>query len=189
MTKLNVTFSNIDLTKQVVYGAVLYPNALAKRKYIISEDDIKEAAYRFMQLDLSKAIDTNHNRVSNGSRVVESYIVKTDDDLYPKGTWVLGVKITDPVVWKKILKGDLTGFSVEFSALAQIEEYEIVYNRFIVGETGDVDGHTHAFVLEIDDTGKVLRGYTSEDNGHYHTIQYTSETATTNEHSHRINII
>jgi hypothetical protein len=189
MTKVNVTFSEIDLKRQTVHGAVLYPNAVAKRKYVIDDENIREAAYNFLQLDLTKVIDTNHNRIPNGSKVVESYIVKSDDDIYPKGTWVLGVKITDPIIWQKIVKGDLTGFSIEFTANASVQEYEIIYNNLIVGETKDHDGHTHAFVMEIDDTGKVIKGYTSEDNGHSHLINYTSETEKELEHSHRIAIV
>jgi hypothetical protein len=57
----------------------------------------------------------------NGVSVVESWIV--DDPQhdkqqvfgmnYPKGTWMVSIKIEDDAIWNKVKEGKLNGFSVQ----------------------------------------------------------------------------
>jgi hypothetical protein len=74
---------------------------------------------------LEKLLDKTNiehgRRFLNGVSVVESWIV--DDPAkdkqqvfgmnYPKGTWMISIKIEDDAIWQKVKDGKLNGFSVQ----------------------------------------------------------------------------
>lgn len=185
-TKLRVKFSLIDEGKRVVYGVVYTPNMLDSFGGFTDSEEVERLAYRFMSLDLNRVIDTQHDNIPNGSYPVESFIAREGDPNFPEGSWVLATKVTDDELWEEILSGKYNGYSMEIKTLRR--PYVVTYSTFnnIVGKTEDNSEHSHVYYLELDEKGRILRGRTSVDNGHYHEIQQNSKTEMTNSHSHRI---
>lgn len=183
-----VRIKNIDEAKRIVYGEVYAPFQLDSHGEFMLPEDIEAIAHRFMSLDLSSVIDTNHDNVPNGSYPVESFIARADDKDYTPGAWVLGVKVPDDVVWGKVLRGDLNGYS--FQAMVKPQEMEVVYAvlRDHVGETEKEkdDGHTHSYFVQLDEEGRVVGGWTSAGpDGHVHKIIHGTATSKEAGHAHR----
>ena len=61
-------------------------------------------------------IDRNHKGLKDKGSVVESFIVRKGDPDFIEGAWVVGVHVPDKEVWQQIVKGELTGFSIEGTA-------------------------------------------------------------------------
>lgn len=184
-----VRIKKIDAEKRVVYGEVYAPDVLDTYGDFMSAEDIELMAHRFLQLyALKNTIDTNHDESSNGSYPIESFIARTGDPDYTPGSWVLGTKIVDDVIWEQILKGELNGYSFQalVRKLAVVVEIEMTPDA--IGVTEEADGHTHMFYVEFDGDGKVVRGITSTDDGHSHEIKKGTATEKSNGHAHRINL-
>jgi hypothetical protein len=62
-----VPIKKTDGEKQIVYGEVYAPYILDTYGEFMTPEDIEVMAHRFMQLDLSKVIDTQHDNQPNGS--------------------------------------------------------------------------------------------------------------------------
>lgn len=86
-----------------------------------SAESIRNIARTFMRNGRQNDTNLEHTAVPAGSYVFQSYITdskrginapKEFPDL-PDGTWVLGMKVDDPEVWKAVKSGELKGFSVE----------------------------------------------------------------------------
>ena len=105
--------------KQVVKGIVYKPYELDSDGDWMAPEDIEKAAYQFMKENKLTNIDSEHDCHTVGAYVCESYIAKAQDpDGYPEGSWVVAVKIEDPVVWAAVEAGDYTGFSMWGQAYA-----------------------------------------------------------------------
>lgn len=181
-----VTIKRMDREKQVVYGEVYAPYVLDTYGEFMTPEDIEIMAHRFMTLDLSAVIDTQHDNVPNGSYPVESFIAREGDPYYTPGAWVLGVKVPDPVMWYRIKSGELNGFS--FQSMVKPRDVEVVYEvmRDHVGKTEQTeDGHQHTYFVQVDEQGRVIGGVTDSVHGHTHEIQRASVTETAASHSHR----
>lgn len=180
-----VAIKKVDAEKQVVYGEVYAPYVLDTHGEFMLPEDIEIMAHRFMKLDLANAIDTDHDNVPNGSWPIESYIAKENDEEYTPGSWVLGVKIVDPVVWARVKSGELNGFS--FQSMVRPVEMDVEYLvlRDHVGQTEVHEDHEHVFFLAVDDQGRVVSGSTNEVNGHKHVIRRASVTEMAAAHTHR----
>jgi hypothetical protein len=190
MTEKKTTFvriANIDHERRMVYGVVYEPYVLDTYGEIMLPEDIEKMAHRFMQLpELHRTIDVNHDNEAIKAHPIESWIVRETGGDYPVGSWVLGVKIDDPFIWEKIKSGELNGFS--FEALVKAVEVDIEYDivRDHVGQTEENDDHTHLFFVQLDDIGRVARGWTSVVNGHSHKIRHGTATEKTDGHGHRL---
>jgi len=104
--------------KQIVYGVVLAPNEVDFQDDFMTAEDIEEAAHKYMAE--SRVIGSEHSKAIK-AHPVESFIAPQDfevsDGKYgpqkvTKGSWVLGVKVTDPKEWEKVSGGEYSGFSV-----------------------------------------------------------------------------
>jgi len=90
-----------------------------------SEDTIQKIAYKYMQRKYTDSANIEHNGYEplKDVYVVESWIVKDSDkdkstiytgEKYPKGTWMVAMKIKNKEVWEEYVKsGKVKGFSVE----------------------------------------------------------------------------
>lgn len=187
--KLDVKFSALNKKQKIVYGIVYSPNRLDGKGYFSTEEEVEALAHRFMDLNLKKAIDYEHNNKPTGSVVVESFISRGNSD-FPKGSWVLGVKVTDNVYWDKILKGEINGYSMEIVCEAVPTDIEVEVPKVVVGTTSySEDGHSHIYFVELNEAGRVIKGYTSEANGHTHKIDVNSYTDTVNNHNHKLDMV
>lgn len=181
-----VTIDKIDAVKHIMYGVVYEPDVQDSQGDAMSAEEIEKMAYGYMLLDDLKAtIDTNHDRQSNGSYPVESFLARKGDPDFPEGSWVLAVKVTNPEIWARIEKGDLNGFSFEAMAKKQSKLVEYDITNEVIGETLDTRDHTHFFFVHVNDAGKVTHGITSVDDGHHHTISKGTATDEADGHSHR----
>ena len=176
-----------DDEKRIVFGEVYAPNVLDSQGEMMNADDVELMAHRFMGVQsLKTSIDTAHNNVSNGSYPVESFIAPDGHpDGYTPGAWVLGVKIDDDDVWAAVKRGELNAFSFEAYCKKenQVADVDILVHN--VGETEACEDHTHLFFVELDDSGKVVKGITSGVNGHSHSIKRGTATEDAAGHKHR----
>lgn len=184
---LEFSVSVIDETKRLIFGEVYAPNKIDAYGWFMEPHEVEKMAHKFMRLDLNKVIDTMHDNVPNGSYPVQSFIARAGDPDFAEGAWVLGVKITDESLWRKVVKGELNAFSMEIfvkKVPATVEFYTVTKQ---VGLTEPAeDGHTHYWYAEVEaSTGKVISGKTSIEAGHSHNIDVNSVTSQFNGHSHR----
>jgi len=129
-----LSFSTND-EKMEITGAAIIPNKFIIRKsaptpmkpngefyYVFfTEETIKKLAEKYMKNKLLDASNIEHTSKKADSYVKESWIVEdpifdksTSLGLeYPKGTWVITMKVENPKVWENIKTGKLNGFSVE----------------------------------------------------------------------------
>ena len=186
-TKIS-TIKSIDDERQIVYGLVYEPNVLDSHGDMMTAEEIEKMCHRFMQIEsLDKTIDVNHDGVPVSAHPIESFIAKADDPHYTEGSWVLGVKIYDDMIWEDVKTGRLNGFSFEAMVrkFPTVVEYEHIRNNF--GQTEAAQDHDHLYFAELSEDGTVIRGRTSTDHGHSHEIAMgtATEAGGTKPHKHR----
>ena len=102
-----------DDEKRIVYGVVLEPDTRDLQGDVLGIDTIEEAAHKY--LIASRLVGDSHSR-SAAAEVVESYLAPADIQLggqsISKGTWIMGVHITDEEMWRAVKAGEYTGFSI-----------------------------------------------------------------------------
>lgn len=107
-----------DSEKQVVYCVVLAPNEIDLQEDYMYPEDIEKAAHDYLMR--SRVIGASHKRGIDATPV-ESYIAPQDlvyeggpygSQEVKKGSWVIGIKVHDPVEWEKVKSGEYTGVSV-----------------------------------------------------------------------------
>jgi hypothetical protein len=85
-------------------------------------ETIKKLQQKYMQEKLLDKTNVEHGRrFLNGVTVVESWIVEDPERdkqqvfgmNYPKGTWMIMMKVEEDSVWQKVKDGKLNGFSVQ----------------------------------------------------------------------------
>ena len=126
-----MSFSVFSLEEKMVVGPAMVPDKMIIRRNEITgeiyyvyftEETIKKHQQKFMIEKLLDKTNIEHGRrFLNGVSVVESWIV--DDPQYdkqqvfgmnyPKGTWMVSMKIEDDAIWNKIKEGKLNGYSVQ----------------------------------------------------------------------------
>lgn len=117
-------FFKKDSEKRIVYGAALVPYEVDLQGDIETPEDIEEAAHRF--LSGFQTIAEMHEKFKGIGDLKESYIAPVDFTLngvyIKKGSWVIATKVVDDEVWDKVKKGELTGYSIGYSARRVSEE-------------------------------------------------------------------
>jgi hypothetical protein len=179
-----VSVRKFDALRGIVYGLVYEPNRLDSQGEFMTPENVELMAHRFLRLDLSQAIDTLHDELSNGCYPVESFVARDGDPDFPVGSWVVGIQLTPEFV-VKYETGELNGFSFGARVThANVEiEYEIMRDAF--GSTEEMLHHSHLYFVHLNDTGRVTRGYTSEVMAHTHDILRASVTEIADGHVHR----
>lgn len=104
----------IDEMEQKVWGVVLVPESLDVQGDVVSAEEIESGMHDFM--DKGGKIGVMHVGGSVKAHVIETYIttetIEKGDEVIPRGSWILGVKIENSAVWQRVLDGELIGFSV-----------------------------------------------------------------------------
>jgi len=100
--------------EHVVYGIVYEPDVEDSQGDKANEDEIRKAAYQFMeQVQIFKV---NHKGRNVKVRVLENYIAPVDFAIsggqVKKGSWILVTRVLDDKIWKAIKDGKLTGYSM-----------------------------------------------------------------------------
>mgnify|MGYP000181515341 CR=1 FL=1 len=176
-----------DAYEQIVYGQVYAPNKPDSHGAIMLPEDVRKMAHRFLRdVVLARSIDVMHDNNAVSAYPVESFIACANHpEGYDEGGWVVGVKIEDPVVWAKVLNGDLNGFSFEAYVTKAAVVAEVSVIPHYIGQTEEEAGHSHLFFVEINADGRVVGGRTAVAAGHYHEILRASATEDALSHSHR----
>jgi len=125
------TFSVFNAEQRLVIGPAMIPDKMIIRRNEITgeiyyvyftEDTIKKLQQKFMQEKLLDKTNIEHGRkFLNNVDVVESWIVEDQEKDkqqvfgmdYPKGTWMITMKVNDDATWEKVKDGKLKGFSVQ----------------------------------------------------------------------------
>ena len=126
-----MVFSVFNNEQRLVVGPAMIPDKMIIRRdeitgniyyvYFTSET-IKKLQQKFMMEKLLDKTNIEHQRkFLRNVDVVESWIV--DDEQkdkqqvfgmsYPKGTWMISMKVNDDETWSKVKDGKLKGFSVQ----------------------------------------------------------------------------
>lgn len=129
LAKHEVELKEIDAEKRLLMGASLIPNKEIFRKdeqgnefYIyFSEQTVRKASEMFFQNSKQNNATLNHDQKIDGMTVVESWIVdnpemdksKNYGFSFPKGTWVISMKVDNDEVWQDVKLGKVKGFSIE----------------------------------------------------------------------------
>lgn len=183
----SVQITKTDAAKQIVYGVVYAPYVMDTEGEFMFPEDIEKMAHDFMRLDLNDVIDTNHDKVANGSFPVESFVARAGDPDYPEGAWVLGVKCSDGM-WDAYQRGEINAFSFEAMVYAVECEVEVETFRDHFGLTEKSADHDHVYFLHVNEAGRVTKGWTDPGpDGHVHGILGGCKTlaAGLDQHSHR----
>jgi DNA adenine methylase len=89
------------------------------QKDIYSAAEIRQAAHGFME-NFAR-IGLMHRAFVDGDvKILESYLAPVTFDLdgtrIKKGTWLLAVRVMSDDLWSKVMRGELSGFSIGGSA-------------------------------------------------------------------------
>ena len=100
---------------QIVFGVVAEPGETDAHGDTIRAPVIASAAHGWLAKFQNRGL--NHRALVNEQvQVFESYIAPVDLKIggqkVKKGSWLLMYKILDADLWKKVRKGELTGFSL-----------------------------------------------------------------------------
>ena len=97
--------------KRVVIGPLLIPDKVDLQGDLVRAEDIEEVAHKFL-LRGNFQIKFMHKQPLRkaDAAIVESGIYRRYP--MPEGTWIGAVKVFNDSLWQKILKGEITGFSV-----------------------------------------------------------------------------
>lgn len=176
---------------RVVMAEVLIPETPNVFNDYWTRENIRLAAYAFMQRGFGIDIEHDNNDVTGKVHVVESFIARAGDPDFIEGSWVVGMYIADDAIWADVLSGKINGYSYEALVTFLSATLEIVDDgmRQGVTEPDPFDGHTHVFMVMVDASNRPVDGGTSETNGHSHTISTHTVTDTSAGHVHRYNLV
>lgn len=97
---------------------VLIPDEVDLNGDVITAEEIEKTAHEFVTNLKDKEINIDHG-VENieEAQIVESYILPVDIDYgdgdpVPKGSWAIGIKLSDEL-YQKALDGEFIGVSME----------------------------------------------------------------------------
>lgn len=131
MSADDTTFQVFNNEQRLVVGPAMIPDKMIIRRNEITgeiyyvyftAETIKKLQQKFMQEKLLDKTNIEHGRkFLTGVDVVESWIVddqKLDKQQvfgmdYPKGTWMISMKVNNDDTWNKVKDGQLRGFSVQ----------------------------------------------------------------------------
>ena len=130
-SQAEMVFSVFNNEQRLVVGPAMIPDKMIIRRNEINgsiyyvyftAETIKQLQQKFMQEKLLDKTNIEHGRkFLSGVDVVESWIVEDEEKdkqqvfgmSYPKGTWMITMKVNDDATWEKVKDGKLKGFSVQ----------------------------------------------------------------------------
>jgi hypothetical protein len=128
LKKHEIELKEVDAEKRILMGAALIPNKQIYRKndkneeyYIyFSEETVRKASELFFMNSNQNNATLEHKQKLDGMSVVESWITEGKNDKstnygfnFPKGTWVISIKVNNDEIWNKVKLGEVKGFSIE----------------------------------------------------------------------------
>lgn len=100
-----------------ITGVVLEPDTFDAQKTIIKKSVIKKAASKFLaNYNKKTKLGVQHEDFTKPFELYQSYIAPCNfvinGKVIKEGSWIIVLKVLDDEVWKKIKKGEITGFSI-----------------------------------------------------------------------------
>lgn len=177
--------------KRLVYGSVYAPWLVDTQGEMMTAGEIEEMAHRFLLSGHLANIDTDHNLVPNGTRIVESFIARAGDPDFEPGEWVIGVKVFDEQIWDAVKRGELNGFSFygtvqRSNALVNLSTPVQGIGTTEVSTGGPLPPHDHTVTLKFNQSAGIEPCYTDVALNHRHFISKTTATEMTWDHGHRL---
>ena len=110
------------LERGLVYGLVYEPLVKDTEDDFATAEEIEAAAHNYLPSAMQNVEhDSDQALTRADSTVVESYIAPCDftldDETITKGSWILVTKVHSPDLLEKIISGEITGYSMEGTAL------------------------------------------------------------------------
>jgi len=181
----SVNIMKVNAEKKIVYGEVYAPEIIDAHGHTMSAEEVEKMAHLFLLEKKTDSIDIMHNNKPAKASAVESFIAREGDTEFTPGSWVVATKIFDDELWEEIKTGKYNGYSMEIL----VEKHSAIINmqveNHVFGITEENDGHDHIFYVQVNDEGTVVKGYTSEDDGHMHEISMGTATSSSDNHKHR----
>jgi hypothetical protein len=105
--------------ERVVIGVVLEPtkemNQPDTQGDVYSADEVKKSAYNYMERHQTVGLQ-HKSDITEKVKVILNWITLEDSTIggqpVAKGTWVMGVRVTDDDLWTAVKAGSITGFSI-----------------------------------------------------------------------------
>lgn len=111
-----------------IKSIVMTPSKIDKQNDWVPADEIEDAVHEFM-INLQKTSDPNESGVSyrhqrlvksSDARIVECCAIDFDETwggkTFPAGSWKVGIRVYDEVMFPEIDRGELRGCSIEGTA-------------------------------------------------------------------------
>lgn len=120
----HVRVAKQDEDERYVLGVVLVPDETDSQGDIYDEATVRKASEYFMEYARTLGLMHAHALGGDKVRILENYIAPCDfelgDQLVRKGTWLLAARVLDDRLWEAVKSGELTGWSIEGSAIVQM---------------------------------------------------------------------
>lgn len=142
-----ITFKEVDKEQRILTGLALEPNKPIYRNQngeefnlVFSEGTIKELAFGFLKNGYQRNSTLEHEDKITGVTFTESWIIEDEKNdkanalgfNYPKGSWMVTMKVDDPVIWNEYVKtGKVKGFSID--AMLSLREVRLSKNQTTTG--------------------------------------------------------
>lgn len=144
MAELTAPFVYKNDEKRIVYGPVLIPDEPDTDDDVVTAEQIENVAHGFVEQYGN--IDIQHS-LNNVGRLVESYILPVDlevdgDNVVPKGSWLMGVRVTNDEAWESVKSGELGGFSIM-----------AIHNQAIKSTEKNDEGSKRVTLADLDEMG------------------------------------
>lgn len=177
--------------ERIVMAEVLLPETPNVFNDYWTKENIREAAYAFMIQGFGIDVEHDNVDVTGSVHVVESFLVRPGDPDFIEGSWVVAMHIGDDAMWQDVLDNKINGYSYEalvsfLSATIQTTDDGV---RQGTTEPDLEDGHTHSFMVMVDENNRPITGGTSTDAGHAHVITMHTITNEAAGHVHRYNLV
>lgn len=114
-----------DDEKRLVYGTVYEPDTVDSQGDTASAEVIEKAAHNFLFLLKNKNVDSQHDFVADDGAVVESFILRAADPMFPDtkiGSWVVAIKVANDETWSLVKSGEIAGLSLAGLAATEAAE-------------------------------------------------------------------
>lgn len=183
-------FKNQNIQKLVLSGTVYPANYIDTDKETITKEDLSYAKNHYDALVRkdAKRVDVNHD-----FKATDSVVTKSWEEVNSDGTflWKMECEVTSPDLIRKVLNGELNGYSLGAKSCAgkELKSTKVEYNESVVAKA-EGETHSHLAYVEFNSSGKVIGGYTNKaKDGHYHVLKagtMTDETVGGTPHTHRL---
>lgn len=127
--------------KRLAFGAVLVPGEPDSDGDVLTAEKIADVAHDWLA-DYGN-IDLQHS-LNNAALPVESFLLPSamavkiggQEVELPPGTWILGSRIVDDALWDKVVRGELSGYSIMGVRRASLKSKDVSLKRTMLRDLG-----------------------------------------------------